>query len=81
MNNSKIVGVGHYVPEKVVTNFDLEELMDTSDEWIKERTGIEERRFFDPENDTVSNMSAKASRMDTGILSIEEVFRKMSWWL
>ena len=45
MFNSKIVGAGHYVPEKVVTNKDLEKIMDTSDEWIRERSGIEERRF------------------------------------
>lgn len=63
MIQSKIAGVGHYVPEKVVTNFDLEKLMDTSDEWIRERTGIEERRFFDPEKDTVANMAATASKM------------------
>lgn len=54
--------MGHYLPEKVVTNFDLEKVMDTSDEWIKERTGITERRYFDPDKDTVANMAAKASR-------------------
>jgi 3-oxoacyl-[acyl-carrier-protein] synthase-3 len=59
---SKILGMGHYLPEKVVTNFDLEKVMDTSDEWIKERTGITERRYFDPDKDTVANMAAKASR-------------------
>ncbi len=42
---SRIAGVGHYVPPKVVTNHDLEALMDTTDEWIQERTGILERRF------------------------------------
>jgi len=63
MYRAKITGVGHYVPEKVVTNFDLAKLMDTSDEWIQERTGIVERRFFDPEKDTVANMAATASRM------------------
>ncbi|MGM0419366.1 MAG: beta-ketoacyl-ACP synthase III [Bacillota bacterium] len=40
-----ITGVGKYLPEKVLTNFDLEEMIDTSDEWIKQRTGIEERRI------------------------------------
>ncbi len=45
---TKIAGTGHYVPERVVTNFDLEKLMDTSDEWIRERTGIRERRFVEP---------------------------------
>ena len=44
LRNSKIAGIGHYVPEKVVTNHDLSQLMDTSDEWIQERTGIKERR-------------------------------------
>ncbi len=63
MKNSKIVGVGHYVPEKVVTNHDLEKLMDTNDQWIVERTGIKERRYFDFKKDTCSNMAAKATRM------------------
>ncbi len=63
MKISVIKGVGHYVPERVVTNHDLEKMMDTSDEWIVERTGIHERRFFDPETDTVANMSAKACKM------------------
>ncbi|MGD2136155.1 MAG: beta-ketoacyl-ACP synthase III [Gemmatimonadales bacterium] len=45
MRFARIAGVGHFVPERVVTNHDLEGLMDTSDAWIRERTGIEERRF------------------------------------
>jgi len=48
MRRARIAGVGHYVPERVVTNHDLEQLMDTSDEWIRERTGIRERRFTAP---------------------------------
>ena len=44
-NNAVVLGTGMYVPPKVVTNFDLEKLMDTSDEWIKQRSGIEERRY------------------------------------
>ena len=63
MKNSKIVGVGHYVPERVVTNQDLEKLMDTSDEWIVERTGIKERRYFDYKKDTCANMATKATKM------------------
>jgi len=63
MNYSKIIGVGHYVPERIVTNADLEKVMDTSDEWIVERTGINTRRFFDPEKDTVANMAARAAGM------------------
>ncbi|QCK14893.1 3-oxoacyl-ACP synthase III family protein [Mangrovivirga cuniculi] len=63
MKNSRIAGVGHYVPEKVVTNDDLAKLMDTSDEWIRERTGIRERRYYNPEKDTTANMGVKAARM------------------
>ena len=63
MKNSKIVGLGHYVPERVVTNQDLERLMDTSDEWIIERTGIRERRYFNYEKDTCANMAARATKM------------------
>lgn len=43
-----ITGTGHYVPPRVVTNFDLEKLMDTSDEWIRQRSGIVERRHVEP---------------------------------
>ena len=44
--NSRILGLGHFVPDHVVTNQDLTRLMDTSDEWIRQRTGIEERHFI-----------------------------------
>ena len=47
MRASRIVGLGHYVPERVVTNEDLSKLMDTSDEWIQQRTGIKERRWVE----------------------------------
>lgn len=63
MKNAKIVGVGHYVPERIVTNNELSKLMDTNNEWIIERTGIEERRFIDPSKDTVANMAAKAAKI------------------
>ena len=63
MGYSKMVGLGHYVPEKVVTNQYLSTVMDTNNEWIIERTGIEQRRWIDPAKDTVANMSAKATRM------------------
>ena len=46
---TKILGTGHHVPERVVTNSDLEELMDTTDTWIQQRTGIRERRWIDGE--------------------------------
>lgn len=63
MIRSRIISVGHYVPENVVTNDDLAKIIDTTDEWITERTGIKERRYFDPEKDTNANMAARASRM------------------
>ncbi len=60
---SKITGVGHYVPERVVTNQELEGYMSTTDAWIRERTGIQERRFFNPDTDTVANMGTRAARL------------------
>jgi 3-oxoacyl-[acyl-carrier-protein] synthase-3 len=57
---SKIVGTGSYFPPTVVTNFDFEKIMDTSDEWIRTRTGISERRYSDDE--TTSDMAYKASK-------------------
>lgn len=63
MHYSKIVGLGHHVPETVITNQYLSTVMDTSDEWIVERTGIHERRYADPTKDTVANMAAKATRI------------------
>jgi len=61
MKRSKISGIGKYLPEKVVTNADLEKIMDTNDEWIQERTGIKERRYVDPGKETPSWMGAQAS--------------------
>ena len=64
MYNSKITGLGYYVPQNVVTNNDLKEFMETSDEWIQERTGIKERRWIDPKTeDTTAVMGAKASKI------------------
>ncbi|MEM9326274.1 MAG: beta-ketoacyl-ACP synthase III [Bacteroidota bacterium] len=63
MYNSQIVGIGHYVPDNVVTNKDLEKMMDTSDDWIVERTGIHERRWIDPKTgDSPSTMGTKAAK-------------------
>src|ERR1044071_6620195 len=63
MPYSRIVGLGHHVPETVITNQYLSTIMETSNDWIVERTGIEERRWMDPAQDTVANMAAKATRM------------------
>jgi 3-oxoacyl-[acyl-carrier-protein] synthase-3 len=58
---SRISGTGHYVPARVMTNFDLEKLVDTSDAWIQERTGIRERRIA-AEGETTSDMATAAAR-------------------
>lgn len=64
MYNSKIIGLGYYVPDNVVTNDDLAKLMDTNDEWIQERTGIKERRWIKPgSEDTTSRMGVKAAKI------------------
>lgn len=57
---SRIVGTGGYLPEKVMTNIDLEKIVDTSDEWIRERTGIEERRIA-AEQETTCDLAEQAS--------------------
>jgi 3-oxoacyl-[acyl-carrier-protein] synthase-3 len=62
MPYTRISGVGYYVPEKVVTNDDLSQWMETSDEWIQERTGIKERRYFTYGKETNASMAAAASR-------------------
>ncbi len=69
MTRTAIVGTGYYVPERVVTNDDLAQMIDTSDEWIRERTGIEERRWV-AEGMTGAEMARQASTMalaDAGV--------------
>ncbi len=61
MLHSKISGIGYYVPEKVVTNQDLERIMDTTDEWIQERTGIKQRRYGKKHEETTTTMGARAA--------------------
>ncbi len=63
MLQSKIAGIGRYVPEKVVTNNDLAKVMDTSDEWVQERTGIKERRYGEKHKETTSSMGARAAEI------------------
>jgi 3-oxoacyl-[acyl-carrier-protein] synthase-3 len=63
MRSSKIVGLGHHVPDTVITNDYLSSIMETNNDWIVERTGIKERRWMNPTQDTVANMAAKATRM------------------
>ena len=58
---SKIKGVGYFVPENIVKNKDLEKLMDTSDQWIQERTGIQERRWVNDNKTSTSLMGTYAA--------------------
>lgn len=57
----RIIGTGSYLPEKVVTNFDLEKIVNTTDEWIYAKTGIRERRIIDGK-DTTSDLAARAAK-------------------
>ncbi len=57
---SRIIGTGGYLPERVMTNFDLEKMVDTTDEWIRERTGIEQRRIA-ADNQTTCDLAEQAS--------------------
>ena len=59
---ARIAGLGHYVPERITTNDDLAAVMDTSDAWIRERTGIEERRYAEKSEETTATMGAEAAR-------------------
>ena len=63
MYHSKITGLGYYVPDQVVTNEDLSKIIDTSDEWIQERTGIKERRHVFRGEDTTTTMGVKAAEI------------------
>ena len=61
MRRAVVKGVGHYLPERVVPNADFEKTLDTSDEWIKARSGIE-RRHFAAEGETTSDLATKAAK-------------------
>ncbi|WPR71472.1 beta-ketoacyl-ACP synthase III [Flavobacterium sp. NG2] len=63
MFHSKISGLGFYVPSNVVTNDDLSKIIDTNDEWIQERTGIQERRHIIKGEDTTTSMGVKAAKI------------------
>ncbi len=63
MRRSAILGAGHYVPTKVVTNDDLAKLMPTSDEWIQQRSGIKERRYIEHEGIGSSDLAVPAAKM------------------
>ena len=63
MPRTKIAGIGSYVPKNVITNNDLVKYMDTSDEWIQERTGIKERRFANRLGETTTTMGVEAAKI------------------
>src|SRR6185436_5415512 len=63
MIRTRVAGIGMYVPKNVVTNDDLTRVMDTSDEWIQERTGIKERRFATRFEDTTTTMGVEAAKI------------------
>src|SRR6478672_13945761 len=71
--SSTILGAGHYVPTKVVTNDDLAKVMPTSDEWIQQRTGIKERRFIEHDGIGASDLAVPAAKM-----AIERAGKKVS---
>ncbi|MCM3676989.1 ketoacyl-ACP synthase III [Peribacillus simplex] len=72
--NAGVLGLGRYLPDKIVTNADLEKIMDTSDEWIRTRTGIEERRIAKDDIDT-SDMAYEAAKaaLKNAEISAEEI--------
>lgn len=63
MFRTRIAGIGMYVPKNVVTNNDLTKVMDTSDEWIQERTGIQERRYATRFDETTATMAVEAAKI------------------
>ena len=69
-----IIGTGSFLPDNVVTNFDLEKMVDTNDQWIRERTGIEERRIA-PEGMNTSYMATEAAKkaMQMAKVSAEDI--------
>ncbi|SEN14929.1 3-oxoacyl-[acyl-carrier-protein] synthase-3 [Mesobacillus persicus] len=72
--NAGIIGIGRFVPEKIVTNLDLEKRMDTSDEWIRTRTGIEERRIAEDNMDTSElGFQAALKAMENANVQPEEI--------
>ena len=73
MRRAQILGVGHYVPSKVVTNDDLAAMMPTTDEWIVKRTGIKERRFIEESGIGASDLAVPASKM-----AVERAGRELS---
>lgn len=89
-----ILGLGHYVPEKIITNTDMEKIVETSDEWITERTGIKQRHIAAPEeatSDLAYNAAVEALKdagvapeeldlVIVGTASSDYIFRPLPAW-
>lgn len=78
MTKTALLGLGHYVPSKVVTNDDLANMFDTSDEWIQQRTGIKERRYVEESGIGASDLAVPAVKMacenaDTEVSDIDAI--------
>ncbi len=75
MYRSKIAGMGYYVPSNTYTNHDLTRFMDTSDAWIQERTGIQERRFADRYGENTTTMAIEAAKIaiDRARTSVQDI--------
>lgn len=70
----RVIGIGSYLPDRIMTNDDLAKIVDTNDAWITERTGIKERHISDPEKDTSESMAIEAAKRavaDAGIDPME----------
>ena len=77
---AKISQVAHYAPDQVISNDDLAEIMDTSDEWIRERTGIRQRHIA-AEKETVSRMAAKAAEaaLENAGIQAEDCWKNLNY--
>jgi len=71
MNRTVVKGIGSFLPKNVVRNADLEEIMDTNDAWIQERTGIKERRWINDPKETTSTMGVKAAKKAMAMAKVE----------
>ena len=79
MYTSIIAGLGHYVPDNVVTNDDLSKMMDTNDEWITERTGIKERRWIDQAIEKTIGFVQQGGQFDMSLqVTIPNEFEKIA---
>lgn len=75
MNYSRIVGTGSYVPKELLTNADLEKMVDTTDEWIMQRVGVRQRHIIGKSNDNTATMAVSAAKnaLEAANLSAQEI--------